>query len=536
MRRPTSSVLLAAALVTGCAVGDAGDTFIGCRGDSDCGDEEVCFPDGCGDPGKNIVVEVVANPKGGLHAQDFRVDDLRSQQNIELYDSATLQGQVRVQGTSSSGAYSAPITLRMTGESLLIPGVARHHESTLVPENGGYSLPVATGRYTVTLLATGSELPPVSSTREVQPGRSVMLDFTLPVSSELVRLSGKVVRQDGTPVDVDLEMQALDDELRPLSQRVTVRRDTGEFTLALPPSAAQRNTVVLQVVPTSATALVPLKQFTVSPRQGLQQPLSMGDYGEPVRFKSRVLGRDGQPVAQATVSLLGKVGGGGLFRSQKVLTDANGFFELPTLANEAGNVMILSVVPPSSSNSGLTQKFVHVPRASIVLSPDVTCGGRMRVHGTLQKPSDSQPAAGVRVLAEPIDELAGWPRPSFGFEASRTTDDQGHFEIALDPGRYRFDFIPAEDLPRVSRIVTVRPMDGTPDDAVLELSPFTLSKGRRVTGQVSFNGSNPAQPTAPYASIRFFRVVDVEGKRSALLLSQTLTDQNGGYSTTVPTR
>jgi hypothetical protein len=536
MRRPTPAVLLAALLVTGCAAKDASDALlIGCRGDSDCGGEQVCFIDGCGDPGKNIVVEVVANPKGGLYAQDFRVDELRSQQNIELSEAAMLQGLVRV-GEPLGVGYSAPITLRMTGESLLIPGVVRRHESTLVPDNGVYSLPVATGHYTVTLLATGSELPPLSNTCEVQPGRAVTLDFTLPASSELVRLAGKVVRQGGTPVDVDLEVQALDDELHPLSQRVMVKRDTGEFTLALPPSAAERDTIILQVVPTAAEALVPLKQFTLNPRRGLQEPLSLGDYGEPVRFKGRVLSRDGQPVAQATVSLQGKVGGGGSFRSQKVLTDANGFFELLTLANDASNVMTLSVVPPPGSNAGLTQKFVHVPRASTVRSPDVTCGERMKVRGTLQKPSGSQPAAGVRVVAEPLDELDGWPRPSFSFEAPRTTDDLGRFELALDPGRYRFDFIPTEDLPRVSRIVAVRPMDGAPYDAVLELSAFTLSKGRRVTGQVRFNGSNPAQPTAPYASIRFFRVVDVEGKRSALLLSQTLTDQNGGYSTTVPTR
>lgn len=535
MSRIPSIMLLTTALVTGCGSLYGMDPVLGCRSDSDCDSDEVCFIDGCGDPGKNIVVEVVPNPRGGLHAQDFRVDDLRSQQNIELYDPSVLQGQVRVEGMTSSGAYSAPITLRMTGESLLIPGVVRRHESTLVPDNGGYSLPVGVGRYNVTLLATDAELPPLSSTREVQPGRSVMLDFTLPVSSELLRLSGKVVRQGTALVDVELEVQALDQELRPLSQRVVVERETGTFTLALPPSAAERPSVVLQVVPTSAAALVPQKQFTVNPRQGLAEPLTLGDYGAPVRFKSQVLSRTGQPVAQATVSLQGKVGGGGHFRSQKVLTDANGFFELLTLPNESGSLMTLSVVPPPGSTAGLTQQYVQVPRISLVEAPDVTCGERMKVGGTLLKPSGSQPAAGVRVVAEPIDEIPGWPRPSFSFEASRATDDQGRFELAMDPGRYRFDFIPTEDLPRVSRIVTVRPEAGVSGEP-LELSSFTLSKGRSVTGRVSFNGTNPALTAAPYASIRFFRVGDVEGKPSALLLSQTLTDQSGAYSTTVPAR
>jgi hypothetical protein len=70
----------------------------------------------------------------------------------------------------------------------------------------------------------------------------------------------------------------------------------------------------------------------------------------------------------------------------------------------------------------------------------------------------------------------------------------------------------------------------------MELAPFTLSNGRRIFGLVSFSGERWNLPAAPYASIRFFRVVNVEGKPSALLLTQTLTDQNGAYSTTVPTR
>jgi hypothetical protein len=36
--------------------------------------------------------------------------------------------------------------------------------------------------------------------------------------------------------------------------------------------------------------------------------------------------------------------------------------------------------------------------------------------------------------------------------------------------------------------------------------------------------------------VRFFRVVNVEGKPWSLLLAQTLTDQNGTYSTSLPTR
>ncbi|HEX5748888.1 MAG TPA: carboxypeptidase regulatory-like domain-containing protein [Archangium sp.] len=534
MKRLTPLVLLTTALAAGCGY-SAPDPVLGCRSDSECDNDEVCFVDGCGDPGKNIVVEVVPNPRVGLHAQDFRVTELRSQQNIELYGPALLKGQVRVEGLSSTSAYSAPITLRMTGESLLIPGLVRRHESTLVPTNGLYSLPVGAGRYDVTLSTNDAALPPLSSTRDVQPGDAVTLDFTLPVSSELVRLSGKVVRPDGKPVDVDLEVQAQDEQLRPLSQRVMVTRESGAFTLSLPPTAAERPTVVLQVVPTSPQALVPQKQFTVNPRQGALE-LSMGDYGEPVRLRARVLDRNGQPVAQATVSLQGKVSGGGQFRSQKVLTDETGAFELLTLPNETGSSMTLSVVPPPGSSASFTLRYVQVPRVSVLASADVVCGERVLVRGELMKPSGSQPAAGVAIMAEPLEEVPGWSRSTASFQAPRTTDEAGRFELPMDPGRYRLDFIPTEDLPRVSRIVTVPPPVSASVPPSLELSTFTLSKGRSVNGQVTFTGSNATPSTAPYASIRFFRVVDVEGKSSALLLSQTLTDQTGAYSTTVPAR
>ncbi|HSP81191.1 MAG TPA: carboxypeptidase regulatory-like domain-containing protein, partial [Myxococcaceae bacterium] len=135
-----------------------------------------------------------------------------------------------------------------------------------------------------------------------------------------------------------------------------------------------------------------------------------------------------------------------------------------------------------------------------------------------------------------IAETPGWPRSSASVEAPRLTDAQGHFELALDPGQYRLDFIPSQNLPRVSRIVTVRPGESTTPEGILPLQPFALSKGRQINGLVSFSGARLLQSPAPYASVRFFRVVNVEGQPSALLLSQTLTSQDGTYSATLPTR
>ena len=521
----------------GCGGAAPSDVFLSCQSDEECGGDSVCFGNGCGDPGKNIVVEVVPDPKAGGYAQDLPVQELRDQQTLELSDPPVLQGQVRLQGVRTNVGYSAPVEMTITGESLLIPGVQRHQRSELVPMDGRYALPVGAGRYTVTVVAVDKSLPPVSNTRDMQPGRTQTLDFHLPAATELSPLPGVVLRQESPLADVALEVQALDETLAPLSQRAPVQRDTGAFVLSVPTQALQRPVLILQVVPTAADAQVPQKLFSVDPRRALS-PLLLGDYGEPVRVQGKVLGPDRQPVVGAAVSVSGTVGGGGSYRSERVFTGADGAFTLTTLPSDvsANAGMILAVVPPAPSGAGYTLRAITVPRGASSLLPDVVCGERIKVSGTLLRPSGSQPAAGVRVTATPIDEVDGQPRPLSTFDAARASDDTGRFDLALDPGIYRLDFVPTEDLPRVSRIIAVRPPSPGSSSEPLMLSAFPLSKGRLITGQILLAGERRVRAPASNASIRVFRVQEVEGRPSALLLAQTITSANGTWYTTLPTR
>jgi hypothetical protein len=506
-----------------------------CRNDAECAEGQVCFLDGCGDPGQHIVVEVTPNPKAGLHAQDFAVENLRPQQNLQLFGPATLQGQVRRETLlpspeNGTTAYLNSISVRATGESLLIPGVLRRYEATLVPDNGSYQLSVGSGSYTITLLAGDAQVPPQTAERVVEPGKAVPLDFILPAPSAVTRLAGKVVRLGTTLVDADLEVQALDETLRPLSQRVPVARGTGDFLLALPPSAAKLEHVLVQVTPPRGDTLVPQKTFTVDPRPGVTEALALGDYGEAVTVRGRVVDRDGQPVGNASVYLQGQVGGGGQLRTRTVTTGADGRFELLSLPSHPNTPMTLYAVPPTTASAGIPLQPTAIPRGGITLN-DIICPDKVVAEGTLMRP-EGLPAAGVRVVAEPVGEVPGWPRPAVGVEAGAATDEDGRYRLRLDPGEYRFDFIPAENLPRVSRFVTVLPA------ANLELAPFTLSKGRRINGLVTIHQQEQenALPGVPYASIRFFRVVNVEGKPTSVLLAQTVADSTGNYAATLPTR
>ncbi len=502
-----------------------------CRADTDCGANEICFPDGCGDPGRDIVVEVTPNPNDGLHAQDFRVDTVRPELNLALFGPAVIHGTV-VRDTStpeqpeSTRHYSEPLRLTVHGESNLLPGVTRDFAAHLVPFRGMWEVPVGTGAYTVTLTADDVELPPARGSAWVGPGETVPIQLVLPSSDQVVRLDGRVVRQGNLPVNAELEVQALDANLAPLSQRVTVNRATGGFALFLPEEATQRNNLLVRVTSTN-DAWVPQKTFTVDPREPLTSPLEMGDFGEPVQVSGRILTRDGQPVANASVSLRGQVGGGGTFQGPLIYTDAEGRFTGRTLPSAPGNVLSLVVVPPSGSTSGLTVQPVEVPRTGALLA-DVLCPARSTVQGKVFRTDGQSPAPGVRVLADPVGQVPGWPRPPTGGEALGTSDSAGDYVLRLDPGVYRVDFVPPENLPRVTRVITVLPGDESRPQV---LASFPLQRGRTVRGQVSEAG----QP-APYASVRFYRVANLEGRPLSVLLAQTVSDHQGRYTALLPVR
>jgi hypothetical protein len=164
---------------------------------------------------------------------------------------------------------------------------------------------------------------------------------------------------------------------------------------------------------------------------------------------------------------------------------------------------------------------------------NVICHARARVTGTVLRP-DGVAAAGVRILAQPVGPVLGLSAPSEGPQV--VSDDAGRFELLLDPAQYRLDFVPGEDLPRVSRFVSVEPVPGPNNPPPLELGAFWLSQGRRISGPVLSVDPAALTPLLPYASIRFFRVVNVNGKPTSQLLAQTVSDANGQYSVTLPTR
>jgi len=547
MKRTTAILLIGlAALLAACSK----STGHACRHDSDCDSDQVCFVDGCGNPGKDIRAEITPNSSIGRYAQDVAIDEISARIDLHAPGPAILEGSVSFDPPPLEPPNSTLlVALRGQGESELIPGVLRSFDSNLRPDQptgSSYTLAASSGVYSVTANASTSDsgVPPLfSQARTILRSGKARLDLLF-AAAPTYRVSGQLfVPMTGDPPQrPDMQVQALSDAttLKPVSQRILVKReepDLGQFNLVLAPSVFQTRSFVIQATPKVPSTLAPQKIFP--PVAVIDNPpalnLDMGPYGDAVELSGMTLTMRGEPIPNATVYVEGTVAGGGTFRSQAILTDENGnFSKLTTLRSAPTGTSTLWVIPPSQSNAGILRTTVAA-RAPGPLGAFV-CPNKVVVQGNLSR-ADGSAAPGVRVVVVPIAALPGKPLPASG--AQTTTDETSSFTIKLDPATYRLDFIPGEQLPRVSRFVTVTAEpDLSGNFRALQLSDFTLSKGRRVTGNVfAFADPEASQATlAPSASVRLFRLVQFDGKQSSVLLAETVSDGRGMYSLTLPTR
>lgn len=535
MSRTLPWILCLVALGTGCTQ-TGGDVQLACRDDAECSTGQVCFPDGCGDPGSNIVAEVSIG--SSLEIQDVAVSDLRSPVSFALEGPTLVYGRVLRESTlpEAPQAYTHEIYLSAYGSSQLLPGRPRRFSGRLTPSEGSYRLPVGSGEFTFFLLSKDPTVPPLTAMRTVAPGAKAQLDFLIPAAHTLTRLEGQLVRQGQVQVESDLSVEAVAVEEKgqivPLSQVVRVpRSDNGRFTLFLSPQAATQKAIYLRVSTMDEDSLVLRKDFTLFPGQPLTGPLELGDYGEPVEVSGQVVDARGQPLAGVVVRMEGAVNGGGhVFTPNAARTSEQGRFTLRTLPSAPGTQMTLYAQPPPGMRSGLGRMSASVaPGRSTPLSL-VVCPDRIPLTGTVLLPPHGKPAD-MRVQAVPMEPVSGWPLPEHG-QPAVNTDAEGGFQLLVDPGHYRLDFLPnSADQVLSSRFITVEPAARVDSPAPVELGSFLLSNSREVSGTVSLAG----QPQA-VASVRFFRVGELRGKPVSIFLAEGFTDASGRYKVVLPTR
>lgn len=536
-----------------------------CTTDAECGAPLVCFIDGCGDPGRDIVVEVVANTRASYYAQDFVLDGrLGANVDVSLFEPLAISGELLREPEGGMGVaahFVSPVTLRASGQSALLPGIARTYEGFFAaPERGVVSLFVGAGTYTVTATPKDSRIPPVTlNAIAVKPGQPAPISVSFPSDDSTVALTGRLSQSVtagpplvDVPMTVAMDVQAFNPAtLQPLSQKTAVAFGKlldvavglGDFTLKLAPEASKLESVLVAATPQDPSELAPSRTFVLRRPLPAFVRLEFGTWGPAQRnVTGQVLDSNNAPVVRATVYIDGVLSNGATFKTRRVSTDDAGLYTVDSLATDPTDRLSITVLPPQSSTAGILRTSI-APAALRTHGSDgglaysfaphtIVCPDKVAVEGRLLTPN-GESAAGVAVVINPIDALAGRPLPT-GL-LSTVTDVAGRFAVELDPAVYQIDFQPGSDLPLKSRRITVQAdiaADGGGGLKTIQLSPTTLSLGRRTRGKVLLPSGDPAAN----ATLKFYRVSPVEGRPSSVLLGEALTDSLGSYAVTLPTR
>ncbi len=547
------------AFVASCAAAALPPAKPPCSSNADCSSSEVCFPEGCGDLGAGLVVEVHGDTRTGQLAQDFAIAqaDFKPTIDIPLKPPTTLLGEFQ----RNFSPYTDSVTVKVRGESTLIPGVVRSYQATFAsPERGTYSLPIGAGSFTVTAQADDPSIPPGLKDVTAEPGTINTVTFAFPSTDGTLTMTGRLIKriQPGIPAiqipvtEAPMQLQAFDPQTqKPLSQPVQSSATYGDFVIFIAPEAQKLDAIVLVASPRDPGSLVPSKTFTITRPFPvvIDPPLQLGDFGDSLpNMKGVVTTTTGVPVASASIYLSGGVNGGGIFTSQVVVTNAMGEFNVNLLPSATDGSYTLTALPAPGSTAGVLQTQVRAVaqlgqiatlKSVVTGTSTVVCPDKITVIGSVVTPKGTV-GRGVSVVARAVQqlkELGNQPLPMG--ETTGFTDESGRFSLELDPGVYQIDFIPNSDLPRTSRIVTVKlessPDGGAPTNTV-DLQQFPLSKPRSVTGTITLppNTNTGVAPVAVNAIVRYFHVTTIEGRPSSLLLGEAVTDEHGTYAVILP--
>lgn len=560
-------------LLAGCS--SVGTAPRSCTSDDQCESGQLCFEEGCGDPGKNIVVEVEGGSLAGQYARDFPLTagTLGAVSDFSIGLPLSISGEFQRERSASSNptdriAYTDSVVVRAVGQSVLLPGITRIYEERFAaPERGSFEMRLGYGDFVLTAMPADRTVPPVARATQV-PSSVSALTFVFPSVDGAPALTGQLIKRlDATllppePVLLSAPTATIDLQLfdvqnnEPLSQRFPVGSTTGEFAITISPEARNRTDLILVAAPREPGVAIPTKRFLIHAPLTNAVILEYGDFGDDAEIGGTILNVLGAPVVGAQVVLEGTVVGDGTFRSKIVETNLNGDFRVRALASKSDGSFQLTVVPPKGSRAAASQRKVTVKvmkdatGATVgTLSPTtLSIDDRLVARGQVTLPGGEKPAAGVVVRATlqtettltAIDEVKALPIEP----ADTVTADDGSFELPLDPGIWRFEYVPSnplQPLPLSSRLVTIKPAIDAKTGLKLPtqtLNPVELSFGRTVSGTVTgtvmgVNGTMD-QPV-PYSQLRFFRVTSVEGRPASILLGTTIADDRGRYQVVLPT-
>jgi hypothetical protein len=560
---------LIAVLMAACSVRPEGVPAPPCVADNECSDGQLCFAEGCSDPGKGVVAEITSGTSNGQWPQDIAIPDRTlgkgagsvnspgfsvNDQSFALPLPITIKGEFQQQRAANPNStdliiYSRPVVVRASGESVLIPGLARSFRQVFEkPERGYFEMILGSGKFTLTATPEDTSVPPVTvsnvSVNSVETPPSFPITF--PAVEGSLAVSGRVLKRidanvipvvEDPLIGVRIDIQAFDASAKAaISQRFPVS-STGDFTMTLSPAALKLKEVLFVVSPRSTDDVLPVREFAISLPISRAIDLEFGDFGVSQDLSGSVTDSAGNPVAGAQVLIDGTLRPGAHFRSQLAVTKSDGTFSLAALPTTDTAQLSFVVVPPATSPAATTRAAVRLTASKDRLLPSpskIVCRKRVIVSGSVVlatgEPAD---ASLVRAIYQPnqsansilgVDDVTVMP------------DAQGQFALALDDGVWRLE-VERANSPLASRLIEVHSIDDKGDPVAQQQGPvIALSRGIKVSGQIKQMSLTGLATSQSAARIRFFRVGASSGKPVSILLGSAVTDSSGRYEVLLPAK
>lgn len=509
MTRLRPSAALSALLVlAGCGMAGASAPERTCFSSAQCDFGEQCVLGECTSDRAPFPIDLWVTPLASSDylpqpVRDVNLVDGSVDVQVPLPVSVSVEGTTDVPFTATFTAqadlrrplsFSTEVTPDQPGRVRLVQGVL--HKATEAIDPIGYDLVVAP--------TVGGCCEPGSCVAPAFLKNLVMTaDDALRVepATDAVRVTGKVIVSETDPTPVEsIQVQAFDPVSGVFSLPVVTDAETGAFCLAVAAPTGSAHRLTLRIGPSETRPTVEIPGIEVAPGETDLDlgTVPMGAHGAPLpALRRRIVDPSGAGVEAVRVVFTGQVEPQGTF-STSATTGPDGTFGVTLLRGS----YTVRIQPPADAPWASREIAGFDPTAedgSTLPLDGIVLVDRPRLLGQVVSEETGLPLAGVLVVAEPDDRLAS---DGAARSFSTTTDGDGAYALRVDPGSYRFRFVPPEgsDLPwAVGRALTV---EATP--AELHLETVAIEAPTRLPGKVL--GARPAGPTVqlPAAKVEVF--------------------------------
>jgi hypothetical protein len=439
-------VAFGGAFLAGCLGGVPVSPPPECRSDFHCPLDSICANGSCVKVPRGASYHLALTPPNDSpypkqHALGVRVSaTLNTVPDLFLQSGSVFAGHVLVDGSADALGLRARVEISRAGD---IPGtVLRASAATAIDEPSQrqrFRFTVAPGTYSVTAFLEDPLLPPIVSFDSVDLASSLEKDLVLPPIASLRRISGAVVRAEGTRAPVgNVTVQAFDASGVATSGPTRTLAD-GRFVISVLPTSSQHT---VRVWRGADGPRIPTVERAVSVSSSAVDVgfIAVGPFEPPVLVSVGVIGKidpgESAPVAGALVTLSGEVGPGTW--TESATTDARGELRIEIPPGRYS----VEIRPPLESELASKEAAIIVTGHDDALV--LTLERKSRLSGVVTAPGGGA-AAGVLVQASRRASAAG-STTTWRYQKMTTTDDKGRYELRLDPGLYDLSFVP-EGLP-----------------------------------------------------------------------------------------